>query len=151
MPSTVAAIAAAFALSACGNTTHENEPRPPVPLDVMVTVSRDAVNVTPEVIAVRGKYQMNISQNEGAAVSQSNPNSPQAVRITVANLTPVKARLFLQGPVDKEIAITGDGPTSFTAALPTGIYRMSSPISRQNALLAVGRNRNSSATDVLTP
>ena len=151
MPSTVAVIASAIALSACGNETHENKPRPPVPVDVTVSLARDQVHISPAIVSILGKPQMNISQNANAPRNQSNPKAPQAVRVTIANLLPVKNKLFLEGAVDRSISVTPSGSANFTVALPTGVYRLSSPLSRKTALLAVGRSRESSASDVLTP
>jgi hypothetical protein len=151
MPSTVAVVAAAIALSACGNSSHPNEPRPPVPTTLTVTINPSEVHISPERLGFPGEQQQNISQNDNAAPVKANPKAPFAVRGAIANLTRVNTRLILEGPVDKTIPITASGSANFTAALPTGIYRLSSPVSLGTTLLTVGRTRNSSATDVLTP
>jgi len=151
MPSTVAVVAAAIALSACGNSSHPNEPRPPVPTTLTVTIGRDAVDVSPERLGFPGERQQNISQNANAPQVEADRKAPFTVRGSIANLTRVNTELVLEGPVNRTVPITGSGSANFTAALPTGIYRLSSPASTGRTLITVGRSRNSSATDVLTP
>jgi len=69
----------------------------------------------------------------------------------VSSLTGKPSRLFLEGPIDEVRPIPANGTTNFQAELPNGIYRLSSPASRETVRLRVGPSRFSSATDVLTP
>lgn len=148
---TTAVLAAGVALTACGATTHENNPRPPVPTVLSVSISNDVIEVSPKVLGVPGKRPVNVSQNRNATFSQANRKRPAVVAVAISNLTDRNTRMVLEGPTDRSEPLTGSGSGSFRAALPTGIYRISSPASSGTARFVVGPSRVSASGDLLTP
>ena len=94
---------------------------------------------------------MNISQNDDSPQNQADQKAPAVVAVTISNLTARKTELILEGPVDQTVPVTASGPGSFQRALPTGIYRLSSPASSGTARFAVGPSRVSASSDLLTP
>ncbi len=148
---TTAVLAAGVALSACGGETHENSPRPPVPSPLSVSVSDDTIEVSPRALGVPGRRPVNISQNRLATEGQADPEAPAVVAVSISNLTTRDTELVLEGPVDRTVPLTGSGSGSFQGALPTGIYRFSSPASSGMAKFAVGPSRVSASGDLLTP
>ena len=73
------------------------------------------------------------------------------MNFAIANLTDRATVLRMQGEVSRTVALTPGGSGSFMMALPTGIYRFSSPASSDTALLNVGPSRVSSGGDLLLP
>ncbi len=142
---------AAAVVTSCEAKSHENDPRPPVPTTLSISVTKSGITVTPEVIGKVGRLPVNISQNRTAPASQADPRRGAVVDARVSSLTGKPSRLFLEGPIDEVKPIPGNGTTSFQAELPNGIYRLSSPASRETVRFRVGPSRVSSATDVLTP
>lgn len=149
-----ALVAACAALAGCGASTHENNPRPPVPTVVSVAVSSDSIDATPaEGVAVGGPVarQPYLNQNWNAPQNQADRKAPAVVNFAIANLTRRATFLRMQGPVEKRIVLTPGGSASFNQALPTGIYLFSSPASQGTTRLIVGGSRVSSGGDVLLP
>ncbi|MBK5233781.1 MAG: hypothetical protein JJE13_12480 [Thermoleophilia bacterium] len=146
-----AVLAAGVVLSACGSETHENNPRPPVPPVVSISISDDTIEVSPLAVGVPGKRPVNINQNQLATEGQANPKAPAVVAVAISNLTNRNTELILEGPVERSEPLTATGSGSFQAALPTGIYRFSSPASSGTARFAVGPSRVSASGDLLTP
>lgn len=138
-------------LSACGSESHPNDPRPPVPTVVSVSVGDNEILVTPEIVGRPGEVPVNISQNENSPINQGDREAPAVVAVAISNLTNRDTKLVLEGPVDFEATLTANGSGSFNRALPTGIYRLSSPASTGTKRFAVGPSRVSSSGDLLTP
>lgn len=118
---------------------------------VSVSVAEDEILVTPEIVGRPGEIPVNINQNENTPINQADPDAPAVVAVAISNLTNRDTRLVLEGPVDYVETLTARGSGSFQRALPTGIYRLSSPASTATKRFAVGPSRVSSASDVLTP
>jgi len=144
-------VAAGALLSACGAETHPNDPRPPVPQVLSVSIADDEILVSPRVVSLPGRRPMNISQNEDTTINQADQDAPAVVQIAVSNLTSENTEMVLEGPYETKQPMTPNGSGGFRAALPTGIYRVSSPASSASMRFAVGRSRVSSNSDLLTP
>jgi hypothetical protein len=141
-------------LAGCGATSHENEPRPPVPTAVSISVSADAIDADAAEgrgVGEPGARQPYLNQNRNAPQNQADRKAPAVVSFAVANLTDRATTLYMQGPVERRLALTPGGSGSFGIALPTGDYLFSSPASKGTARLTVGRSRVSSSGDVLLP
>ncbi len=146
-----AVAAAGILLSACGAETHPNDPRTPLPQVLSVSIADDEILVSPEIIGEPGRRPVNISQNESAPINQADQEAPALVEVAISNLTSQDTDMVIEGPVDVSQPMTGNGSGSFRQALPTGIYRISSPASSGSVRFAVGRSRVSSNGDLLTP
>jgi hypothetical protein len=144
-------LVSAALLAGCTTESHENAPRPPVVPVVSVSVTRDSIEVAPRGVGIPGKRPININQNRTAPISQADPAAPAVVDFRISNTVRRAAPLVVEGPTDRIYPMAAASPTSFTAGLKTGIYRISSPASSGTALLFVGPSRISSAGDVLTP
>ncbi len=149
-------MAAIAALAGCGNSTHENEPRPPVPTVVSVSVAGNQINA--EAAAGRGvgepgARQPYLNQNRNAPQNQADRKAPAVINFAIANQTDRATVLTLQGPegVVRRVPLTPGGSGSFMTALPTGVYLFSSPASSGTARLNVGLSRVSSGGDLLLP
>lgn len=116
-----------------------------------VSVSRDSIEVSPEVVGIPGKAPANISQNADAPLNQSDPEAPAVVQFAISNETRLDTELILEGPVNAVAPLTPTSSGAFTRGLPVGIYRLSSPASFGTTRLAVGPSRVSSNSDLLTP
>ena len=143
--------AGALALTGCAADTRENLPRPPIPTTVSVFVSDGEVRVNPERIAVRGVRPVNITQNANAQMGQAREVADATVDFRIANQVGRPVTLLIEGPAERLARLPGTGTTSFQMALPTGIYRLSSPGAGASTRLSVGPSRVSSGTSVLTP
>jgi len=151
---TLAALSACAVLTGCGNETHENEPRPPVPTVVSVSISEDEISAAPaegRAVGEPGARQPYLNQNANAPQNQADRRAPAVVNVAIANLTDRATRLVMDGPEHRVIPLTPGGSGSFGMALPTGVYRFSSPASTDTARLVVGPSRVSSGGDVLLP
>lgn len=118
---------------------------------VSVSIADDEILVSPEVLSLPGRKPVNISQNENAPINQADQEAPAIVQFAISNLTSKNTRMLVEGPVDATQVMTANGSGDFRRALPTGIYRISSPASSGTVRFAVGRSRVSSNGDLLTP
>lgn len=139
-----------LALTGCGNV-HENKPRPPIPAVVSVTVDEAGIDVSPAAVGEPGERGAYLNQNRNAPQNQADRAAPLVTRFAIANLTPRDTRVALEGPAGRVVPLVGSGSADFTIALPTGTYRLSSPVSTRTTRLAVGSSRISSGSDVLVP
>lgn len=146
-----ALVAAAAIFAGCGAQTHSNDPRPPVPAVISVTIDDDRINVTPQSAAEPGERNPNLNQNQNAPQVQTGNDAPLVVKVAIANLTRQDTKLVLEGPEDHVERIVKSGSASFPIALPSGTYRLSSPVSGKSARLNVDQSRVSSGGDVLIP
>lgn len=122
-----------------------------MPQNLSVSIADDEILVSPKIISLPGRRPVNISQNKNAPINQADQDAPALVQISISNLTSKDTEMVLEGPVDAEQEMTPNGSGSFRTALPTGIYRISSPASSGSMRFAVGRSRVSSNSDLLTP
>ena len=146
----------AFALAAggCGKQEHANDPRPPIPTEITVSISQKQVSAQPSKVGVAGKNQQQLSQNEGQKNPEISSNTPLDVVFTIANLTNVDTHLEIQGPKDgtSNIVVAG-GTGQYQVALPTGDYLISAGDipGAVAAHFSVGPARVSSQNDLLLP
>jgi hypothetical protein len=128
----VAAVAAAFAISACGEDDFENNPRPPSPIELTALINDSEVKVSPSTAAAVGA---------GLAT------------FTISNQSTEPAALVLEGPTDEasdEIPPGGTG--SMKVALEKGDYVVSTGMSDlRESSLEVGPERKSSQNELLLP
>lgn len=143
-------IAAALPLAGCGNV-HENQPRPPVPTVISVTVGGERIGVSPDIAGEPGERGPYLNQNRNAPQNQADRRAPLVARFAVANLTRRNTRLVVEGPAGHTVPLVGSGSADFTMALPTGTYRLTSPASSATTRFTVDRSRISSGGDVLIP
>lgn len=141
---------AALLLAGCGKV-HENEPRPPIPAVISVTVGDGKIDVSPDAVGEPGERGPYLNQNANAPENQADRRAPLVARFAVANLTRKNTRLVVEGPAGHRTPLVASGSADFTMAMPTGVYRLSSPASSGSTRLAVGRSRISSGGDVLIP
>lgn len=143
-------LAGAALLAGCGNV-HENEPRPPIPAVITVTVDDGKIDVSPSAVGQPGERGPYLNQNANAPENQADRRAPLVTRFAIANLTRRDTRLVVEGPAGHTAPLVASGSADFTMAMPTGTYRLSSPASSGTVRLAVGRSRISSDGDVLIP
>jgi len=150
----VALLGVCAVLAGCGASSHENEPRPPVPTVVNVSVGAGEIDAKPAIgqaVGEPGARQPYLNENRTAPQNQADRKAPAVVNFAIANLTGRATTLRMQGPEERVIPLTPGGSGSFNVALPTGIYLFTSPASSGSARLIVGRSRVSSGGDVLLP
>jgi hypothetical protein len=123
---------------------------------VSVSVGEDQIEATAAEgsgVGEPGARQPYLNQNANAPQNQADRAAPAVVNVAIANLTGRATELVMEGPegVNRTVPLTPGGSGSFNMALPTGIYRFSSPASSGTARLNVGNSRVSSGGDVLLP
>ena len=125
------ALLAAVAIAACGTEDFENEPRPPVPIELGARIGEDGVSISP-----------NSADRLGAG----------RATITISNQTDEPARLVLEGPSDASSSeIVPQGTGSLTLELREGDYEVTNGGEGRETKLAVGPNRRSSQNVLLLP
>ena len=140
----------------CGSSTHENEPWPPVPTVVSVSVGADEIEAAPAEgtgVGEPGARQPYLNQNANAPQNQADREAGAVVNFAIANLTDKATILTMEGTsgISRKVPLTPGGSGSFNMELPTGIYRFTSPASSGTARLTVGHSRVSSGGDLLLP
>jgi hypothetical protein len=144
----------ALAIAGCGAQEHANDPRPPIPTEITVSISDKNVSVQPADVGVAGENQQPTSQNEGQTNPEISSNQPLDVVFTIANLTDVDTHLEIQGPKDgTSPLVVGSGTAQYQVSLPTGAYLVSAADipSAVAAHFNVGPDRVSSQNDLLLP
>src|SRR3954453_18467948 len=113
----------------CGRNDFNNDPRPPVPLEVSVKIANDGVVVSPKEF--------------GAGLAN----------ITVANLTNDTGSLAIHGPVTADSAEIGPGDADTVKVdMKSGSYEASvDGISVRPFKFTVGLERPSGQNDLLLP
>jgi hypothetical protein len=128
----LAAVAAALAISACGEDDFENNPRPPSPIQLNAVINDSEVKVSPSTAAA-----------VGAGLAS----------FTISNQSTEPAALVLEGPSDEasdEIPPGGTG--GMKVALEEGDYVVSTGISDlREGTLEVGPERGSSQNELMLP
>jgi hypothetical protein len=132
---TAAVLAAGVVVAGCGDEDFANEPRPPLPVELTGVIQDDAVTVSPSRI--------------GAG----------PILITISNQTRNQATITLDGASIRERV--GPVPPLDTATiqrtLAPGLYEvragseMALPREIRPAELEIGRERDSSSSDLLLP
>jgi hypothetical protein len=133
---TFAAVAAAALLAGCGEDDFENEPRPPVTLELTGVIQEDKLTVSP-------------SRNLGAG-----PFS-----ILISNQTDAEHTVTLEGGSIQERVgpVAPDGTVEIKRTLAPGSYEVSAGSARavrreiQPATLDIGDERRSSNNELLLP
>lgn len=131
----VCALCATTAVAACGTDDFENEPRPPVAIQLTGVIAADEVTVSPDRFGA------------GPAV------------LTISNQAPDAQTVTLSGPALRERVgpINPQGTATIQATLRPGRYTVSvgstaeSRSRRRAARLAVGRERMSASGELLLP
>jgi len=146
--------ASALAAVGCGSSSHPNDPRPQVALQVSVTIGPRAILVQPAEIAAGPARTQQIPQNQNHPQPPIRTKAPATVKFIVANQTTAGTRLEVRGPRDaSSIPIPPNSPGTLQADLPTGTYVIAAagtPRARIGKLV-VGPYRASSENDVLLP
>lgn len=125
----VAALAIALSLAACGSEDFKNEPRPAAPIELAARIGSDGVTVSPQ-------------KAVGAGLAT----------ITISNQTNDPARLVLEGPTDdSSTEIIPQGTGSLQTSLKEGDYSVSDGNGSRTTKLVVGPERASSQNDLLLP
>lgn len=129
----VAAIAAAVTVAGCGEDDFPNDPRPPAPVELTVSITDKRVSVSPNEV--------------GGGL----------VNITISNLSADPATLTLTDPGGKEIVSSGEIVAGGTGAIKTdlaeGDYEVGAgadPAVKPDAI-TVGPERPSSSNELLQP
>jgi hypothetical protein len=146
--------ALALALAACGAEEHANDPRPPIPTEVTVSISENRVSAQPGVVGVGKASGQPLSHNADVENPKISSDTPLNVIFTIANLTDTDSQLEIQGPKDTtSVPIVGNGTARYEVALPTGEYLISAADipGALAARFSVGPDRVSSQNDLLLP
>jgi hypothetical protein len=115
LPLALLPLAASVILLGCGAKEHANDPRPPVPTDVGVTINAKRVSVDPAAI--------NFS---GPSTAQISSSTPVNVVFTIANQTDTDRKLTIQGPVKSSSGVVvANGNARYQLDLDTGDYLLS--------------------------
>jgi hypothetical protein len=122
-------VVAGLLVAGCGRNDFNNDPRPPVPLEVSVKIANDGVVVSPKEF--------------GAGLAN----------ITVANLTNDTGSLAIHGPVTADSAEIGPGDADTVKVdMKSGNYEASvDGISVRPFNFTVGPERPSGQNDLLLP
>jgi hypothetical protein len=120
---------AALVVAGCGRDDFENDPRPPVPVEITVEIGDGGVVVSPATF--------------GAGL----------VNFTIANLTKTPATLAISGPVDAESDEIAPGAnTILKAEITSGDYEASADEADAKPFsFTVGPERESGQNDLLLP
>ena len=133
---TYAAVAAAAIAAGCGEDDFENEPRPPVTMELSGVIQEDKLTISP-------------SRNIGAG----------PFRILISNQTDVEHTITLEGGsiVEKTPPVPPRGTEQIQRTLPPGSYEVSAGSARavrqeiQPAVLDIGEERKNSNNELLLP
>ena len=133
---TFAAVAAAAIAAGCGEDDFENEPRPPVPMELTGVIQEDKLTVSP-------------SRNLGAG----------PFTILIANLTDAEHTVTLEGgSIQKQFGpVAPDDTVEIKRTLAPGSYEVRAGTARavrreiQPAMLDIGEERKSSNNELLLP
>jgi hypothetical protein len=133
---TFAAVAAAALAAGCGEDDFENEPRPPVPIELTGVIQEDKLTVSP-------------SRNIGAG----------PFTILISNQTDSQHTVTLEGGSIQERVgpVAPDDTVEIKRTLAPGSYEVSAGSARavrreiQPAMLDIGKERRSSNNELLLP
>lgn len=141
-------------LAGCGAEEHANDPRPPVPVQVSVSITRDGVSTQPAAVGIGPDRSQQAPQNRNVPQPDTGSNGPLDVVFLVANLTDFDSQLEIKGPKDTTSGpMVANGNGTYHVNLPTGVYTISAADipSAKPARLTVGPYRASSQNDLLLP
>ena len=133
---TFAAVAAAALAAGCGEDDFENEPRPPVPMELSGVIQEDKLTVSP-------------SRNIGAG----------PFTILISNQTDAEHTVTLEGESFEEMVgpVAPDDTVEIRRTLTPGSYEVRAGTARavrreiQPALLDIGEERENSNSELLLP
>jgi hypothetical protein len=143
-----------LALAACGSEEHENAPRPPLAIEVTVSISEEAVNLSPDEIGQGSGNVQRLSQNEAVRQPEIKEDIPQTVNFTISNTTGFDTALEIDGPQRlRSGPIVANGTAEYKVDLPTGQYLVAAADipGAAAADLSIGPKRYSSSKDLLLP
>jgi hypothetical protein len=133
---TFAAVAAAAIAAGCGEDDFENEPRPPVPMELTGVIQEDKLTVSP-------------SRNIGAG----------PFTILISNQTDTEHTVTLEGgSIQEQVGpVAPDDTVEIKRTLAPGSYEVRAGSARavrreiQPAMLDIGKERRSSNNELLLP
>jgi hypothetical protein len=147
------ALALALFASGCGAEDHPNNPRPPLAVEVTVSIADSSLSVEPRAVGF-GNSDQPMSQNRGEPQAELDSSRPMTVSFTVSNLTDYDTPLQIEGPTTETTnKVTANGTGQFKVDLPTGeyfIYAAEVPGTPQTSF-SIGPKRPSSQNDLLLP
>jgi hypothetical protein len=138
----------------CGAEERPNDPRPPAPTRVSVTITEDSITVQPPRIAFGPEPTQRLPQNQHTKQPPARSGTPLTVILVAANLTDFDSQLELEGPKEASSGkLVANGTTTMELDLPTGAYEVTAADipAAKTAELVVGPYRVSSAYDLLGP
>jgi hypothetical protein len=146
-------LALAFFVAGCGAEDHPNDPRPPLAVEVTVSISDGRISVEPGQVGF-GDSDQPMSQNRDEPQAELDSSRPLTVSFTVSNLTAYDTPLQIEGPQSETTnMVPAKGINSFKVDLPTGeyfIYAAEVP-GTPEAPFSIGPKRPSSQNDLLLP
>jgi hypothetical protein len=153
---TLGALVVGLIGAGCGSSSHANDPRPPIAVEVTVNITDKAVQAQPAAVGVKqGASGAPLNQNNGTGEPKS-PDKELIVNFTSSNTTATNTTLEIHGPggnVERSGPIVPEGNNVFKVALPTGHYTLEAADipSAKAAPFYVGPERVSSQNDLLLP
>jgi hypothetical protein len=138
----------------CGSTSHPNDPRPPLAVEVTVNITNSSVSAQPAAVGVKRANGAPLSQN--GVTEPSAGTTDQIVRFTTSNTTASQTTLEIHGPGGFEKRsgpIVPMGSNAYKLALGTGHYTLEAADlpGAKPAPFYVGPVRISSQNDLLLP
>jgi hypothetical protein len=124
IPAAIGTIALAVSAVGCGSESHPNDPRPPIPAEVSVSITDDEISAQPGRVGV-GAQRASLGQNEGTEEVEGDREAPLVVNFTTANMTTTDTALEIRGSggLEKRSGpIVAGGNNVFKVGLPTGHY-----------------------------
>ena len=146
-------LALAFFAAGCGSEDHPNDPRPPLAVEVTVSISENRISVEPGTVGF-GDSDQPMSQNRDEPQAQLDSSRPLTVSFTVSNLTSYDTPLRIEGPMTETTnKVVAGSANSFKVELPTGEYSISAAEvpGTPEAPFSIGPKRPSSQNDLLLP
>jgi hypothetical protein len=153
---TLGASAVALLGAGCGTTSHPNDPRPPLAVEVTVNITDGAVRAQPAAVGVkRGSNSAPLNQNRGTG-EPSSKDKDLIVIFTTSNTTTTDTTLEIHGPGGFEKRsgpVVAEGNDVYKVALGTGHYTLEAADlpGAKPAPFYVGPVRVSSQNDLLLP
>lgn len=150
----VAGALTVFAFAACGAEEHPNESRLPLPVEVTVSISEEAITLSPGSIGFGKPDQQQVAQNEKIAQPEIDADIPQTINFTVSNTTDFDTALEINGPQAKRSGpIVANGTGRYKTDLVTGEYTIGAADipGATAAPFSIGPKRASSSNDLLLP
>lgn len=150
----LAAFGALVLAAGCGTESHPNDPRPPLPAEVTVSITDSTISAEPTAVGVKSANGASLSGNQGNGPS-ADRKAPLVVNFTIVNTTNTDTRLDIHGSGFRKSSgpVVATGNAVFKVAMPTGSYKLEAADlpGATAAPLEVGKKRVSSQNDLLLP